>query len=115
MLAAFGPRRARARAGDLATGLAFEDGALLDERVLDRSLDGDDLLTRDEPDRVDDVGVEIAVRARAGDVALEPPQQWRVGAAPALQVRGADVVDPTDAAGGDQTMGQARPRAPADS
>ena len=46
----------------------------------------DDLLAGDEPDGVDDVGVEIAVRARAGDVALEPPQQRCVRAAPALQV-----------------------------
>ena len=81
-----GARRARAGAGDLATRLAFENGALLDERVLDRPLDGDDLLTRDESDGVDDVGVEIAVGAGAGDVALESPQQRCVRASPALQV-----------------------------
>ena len=105
-------RRAGAGAGDLATRLAFEDGTLLDERVLDRALDGDDLLSRDEPDRVDDVGVEVAVGTGAGDVALESPQQWRVRASPALQVGGTHVVDPADPAGGHQTVCQGDGRHP---
>ena len=105
-------RGAGAGAGDLATRLAFEDGALLDERVLDRALDGDDLLSRDEPDGVDDVGVEVAVGTRAGDVALESPQQRRVRTSPALQVGGPHVVDPADPAGGHQTVCQGDGRHP---
>ena len=112
MLAPLLPGRAGTGAGDLATRLAFEDGALLDERVLDRALDGDDLLAGDEPDRVDDVGVEVAVGTGAGDVALESPQQRRVRAAPALQVGGTHVVDPADAAGGHQTVSQGDGRHP---
>ena len=46
------------------------------------------------------------MRAGAGDVALEPPQQRRVRAAPALQVGGADVVDPSERALGDELVGE---------
>ena len=44
--------------------------------------------------------------AGAGDVALEPPEQRRVGATPALQIAGPDVVDPAERAALDELMGQ---------
>ena len=112
MLGAVAPPGRRAGAGDLAAGPAFDDGALGDERVLDRPLDGDDLFAGDEAHHVDDVGVEVAVGAGAGDVALEAPQQRRVRAAPALQVGGADVVDPPERTLGHELMREGDGRNP---
>src|SRR5688572_5766432 len=82
-------------AGDLALG---------HEGPLDRSVDLDDLLAQEEARHVDDVRVQVAVRSRAGELALEAPRQRRLRTAPALQVARAHVVDPSQAALADQTV-----------
>jgi hypothetical protein len=64
-----------ARTGDLAAAEPASRSRLLDERVLDGTFHGHDLLAGDEADHVDDVRVEVAVGRRPGDVALEAPQQ----------------------------------------
>ena len=95
-----------AGAGDLTTAAGRQHGPLGDEGVLDGAFDGDDLFAGDEAHDVDDVGVEVAVRARAGDVTLEPPQQRGVGPAPALEVRGAHVEQPSERALGHELVGE---------
>ena len=59
-----------------------------------------------KPDRVDDVGVEVAVRSRPCNIALEPPEERSRRAAPALQVDGASVIDPTEGARCHQLVGE---------
>ena len=66
---------ALAAGGDAAGGHARRQRPLLDERLGDRPGDFGDLLAGDEAGHVDDVGVQIAVGAGAGQVLVEPPQQ----------------------------------------
>src|SRR6185503_17577451 len=71
----------------LALLLRARDRALLDEGARDASVDLRDLLAGDEAAHVDDVRVEVAVRAGAGGLLVEAPDERRVGPAPALEVR----------------------------
>ena len=96
----------RSRSGDLATRVRAEHRTFLDEGLLDRTLHRADLLAGDEPDRIDDVGVQVAVRSRPCDIALEPPEERSRRAAPTLQVDGAGVIHPTQGAGGHQLVGE---------
>ena len=47
---------------------------LLDERLGDRAGDLGDFLAGDEAGHVDDVGVQVAVGAGAGQLLVEPPR-----------------------------------------
>ena len=88
--------RLRALAGDLAARVR-DDRALLDEGLLDRAHDLGHLVAGDEARHVDDVRVEVAMRARTREITLEAPQQRRVWPAPVLQVRRAHVEDAPEA------------------
>ena len=78
--------------GDGAAG-ALDDVALLDEGLLDGAHHLGHFLTGDEAGHVDDVRVEVTVRAAAGKLALEAPQERRGRAAPVLEVAGAHMED----------------------
>ena len=77
-------------------GPSLDERPLLDERLGDRADDFGDLVAGDEAGHVDDVRVQVAVRAGAGVLLLEPPEQRHVGPAPVLEVNGADVEDPPE-------------------
>ena len=66
---------APAARGDAAAGHARRQRPLLDERLGDRPGDFGDFLAGDEAGHVDDVGVQIAVGAGAGQLLVEPPHQ----------------------------------------
>ena len=99
---------ARLRPADAAE-LAARRGqrALLDER-LQHPADAGEGLPGDVLREVDDVRADVAERARAGLVLLQPPRhgRGRVGD-PVLQVLGADVPDVAEPPVGDELAGQA--------
>ncbi len=67
--------------------------SLLDKRLRDRPADFRDLLAGDEAGHVDDVGVQVAVGAGAGQVLIEPPKQRHAVAGPVLQIRRPNVAN----------------------
>src|SRR5690606_29467274 len=82
----------RALAADLSPrggdGFAF-----LDERLFDRAGHFHHFIAGDETGHVNDVSVQVAVRTGARHVALEAPEQRRLGPAPVLQIGRPHVVD----------------------
>ena len=66
----------------------------------------DDLLPQEEARQVHGVGVQVAMGAGACLALLEAPGHRGVGAAPVLQVAGADMVDPAEPALAQQPPGQ---------
>ena len=81
---------------DAAAGAFFGDVAFLDERLIDRADDFIDFLAGDKSGHVEDVRAQVAVHAAAGELALESPGQRHAGLGPILQVRGADLINPTE-------------------
>ncbi len=86
---------------------------LLDEGLGDGPGDFGDFLAGDEAGHVDDVGVQVAVGARAGQLLVEPPEQGHGFAGPILEIRGPDVADLADLALTDQLVGEGHGRAAA--
>ena len=85
---------------------------LLDERLGQRA-DAGDPLAGDELGQVDDVRADVAERAGAGLVLLQPPHQRELRVDdPVLQVDRADVPDRRRAARRRRAGASARPRAP---
>ena len=82
---------------------------LRDERLGQRA-DPGDALAGDVLGQVDDVRADVAQRARAGHLPLQPPHQRELRVDdPVLQVDGADVPDRAEPAGGDE-LGHERHR-----
>ena len=79
--------------GDAAGGRARHQLALLDERLGDRAADLGDLLAGDEAGHVDDVGVQVAVGAGAGQLLSGTARQRDRLVGPVLEVERPDVAD----------------------